>query len=150
MSRVKQGGDLGLALTIKCIPSSTLNGIIDAYADKKSAIGLYVTLSADYVVDKTADDAIPNGKIVGIQGNVTNDYDLTVELLSLVSQNTAIGYFKPTCIRNIPYADTLAFGDTVQVNGAAGKNVEDAGADTGTGFVLAKDNPATGFADVAF
>lgn len=150
MSRVKQGGDKGEALTILCDPSAGFKTTIDGYADKGDAIGKLVTLADNYVVSLAADNAMPNGIIRGIQGNKTNGYSLTVELLALNCQNANVAYFKPTKIVNQPYSGTIAFGNAVQMNGADGVSVDAGSATTGYGFVLAKDNPSTGRVDVAY
>ena len=150
MSRVKQGGDKGHKLLITCTPSSAFKTTIDGYDKPADAIGKFVSLAADYVVSLAGDNTVPNGRIEAIEGNSTTGYVLTVHLFSLQSQNTAIGYFKPNVILNLPYSGTLAFGDTIQINGSDGENIDDAGADAGTGFVLSVDNPTSGYADVAF
>jgi len=151
MSRVKQGGDIGHKLLITCTPSSALKTTIDGYDNPKDAIGKFVTLADNYVVSLAADDAVPNGRIEAIEGNSKTGYTLTVHLFALLSQNSTLGfYFKPSVIINVPYSGTLAFGDTIQLNGSDGVAVDDAGASAGTGFVLAVDNPTSGYADVAF
>ena len=149
MSRVKQGGNKGAALTVTCTPSSALKTTIDGYSDKSTAIDKFVTIADGYVVSLAADNAVPNGRIVGITGNDTNGYVLTVELLALNCQNADVGYFKPSRIVNVPYSGTLAFGDTIIMNGSDGVAVDD-GTTGGYGFVLDVDNPASGYADVAF
>lgn len=149
--RVKQGGDIGQKLLITCTPASSLVTVINALARPALIIGKFVTIADNYAVSLTANDTHPNGRIEAIEGNSTTGYVLTVHLFSLTSQNTTLGFvFTPTRIINMPYSGTLAFGDTVQINGADGVAVEDAGATAGHGFVLDVDNPATGYADVAF
>lgn len=149
MARIKQGGDVGKGLVVTCTPHADLNAVIDAYSDKRDAIGKLVTIAANYVVTLAADDAVPNGQIVGIQGNETNDYVLEVELWALQCQNTNVSWFCPSIIRSVPYDGTLAYGDTIQADGADGLHADDAGTSAGHGFVLMLANP-TGYADVAF
>lgn len=149
MSRIKQGGAKGTVFTLTCTPSSALATTIDGYDDKKDAIDKLVTLAADYVVSLAGDNAVPNGKIIGITGNSTSGYVLTVHIFTLLCQNTNVSYFSPQCVISMPYDGTIAFGDTVQTNGTDGVDVDDAGTSAGNGFVLAKDNPS-GYIDVAF
>ncbi|OGB61489.1 MAG: hypothetical protein A2Y94_14005 [Caldithrix sp. RBG_13_44_9] len=149
--RVKQAGDLGHKLLITCTPYSTLVTAINALARPALIIGRFVTIADGYVVALPGDNAVPNGRIEAIEGNSVTGYVLTVHLFCLASQNTTLGfYFTPKVIINVPYTTALAFGDTVQMDGTDGVDVEDAGATVGHGFVLAKDTPSAGYADVAF
>jgi len=150
MSRVKQGGDKGHKLLVTCTPSTALKNTIDGYSKASDAIGKLVTIADGYVVSLVADNAVPNGQIEAVEGNKDTGYVLTVHLFALNSQNTGNGWFKPSVIVNMKYSGVLAFGDTIQANGTDGVNVDDAGTLAGTGFVLAVDNPASGYADVAF
>ena len=150
MSRVKSGGDKGHKLLVTCTPSSAFKSTIDGYTDPRDAIGKLVTIADGYVVSLVGDNVVPNGRVEAIEGTKETGYTLTVHLFALNSQNSNNGWFCPTVIVNMPYSGTLAFGDTIQANGTDGVNVDDAGATAGAGFVLAVDNPVSGYADVAF
>jgi len=149
--RVKQGGDIGNKLLITCTPASSLVTVINALARPSLIIGRFVDIADNYVVSITANNTHPNGRIEAIEGNSVTGYVLTVNLFSLLSQNTTLGFwFTPKVILNVPYSGTLAFGDTVILNGTDGVAIDDGGATVGHGFVLDVDNPASGYADVAF
>lgn len=148
MSRIKQGGNLGLQLLVSGTVDATLNAVIDALDDPADIIGRLVTIADGYVFATTGDGETPNGRIEAIKGNATSDYTVTVDLFCLPLQNSTAAFLSPTRIVNLPYSGTIAFGDTVIINGADGTNVDD-GTTGGHGCVLAKDVPS-GYVDVAY
>jgi hypothetical protein len=149
MSRVKQGGDIGHKLIVHGTPDSTLATALAALSDLGDAKNRLVTIADGYVFATAADGTVPNGRILSVEGNSTSGYRLQVHLFCLPSQNGTVDYFTPVGIMNIPYTGTLAYGDTIMSNAAAGSSVDDA-TTGGWGMVLDLDNPASGYADVAY
>jgi hypothetical protein len=151
MSRSIGGGPAGGGVSCTCVPDSTFKTELDALWTAGTAIiGKLVglTFAANYEVTSPADGAQANGIITEFERTVTSGsatYNLTCQLWSYVDQNGTM--HAATQIVNVPYVATFNLQDTILVNSTTYVGVKNGGTG-GFGACIAKDVPASGYADI--
>ena len=136
------GGKVGNPVKISAVPDSTFATEIAALISAGTyVVGKLVglTWSANYQVTSPAEDAIPDGRIVGYEKTTSasgNSYILDVELFHYADQN-GNGH-TPVCIQEIDYDGSLALQDSVICYDTAYRAVDDGGTG-GWGAVIALD-----------
>jgi len=153
MSRSLGGGHAGGGVVCTCVPDSTFKLEIDALIVLGTAIvGKLVDLTwvTNYEVTSPADGGPANGIILECIPTLVSgakSYNLTCRLWSYDDQNGTL--HAATCIDNVPYVATFNLQDTILVNSTTYVGVKDGGTG-GFGACIAKDVPASGYADIIF
>jgi hypothetical protein len=142
---------MGNELIVTCVPDATFKAELVALEAAATAIvGKLVTwtFANNYEVTSAAESAVPNGEVVAVEKRQTSsgvDYYLSVRVWSYVDQNGT--YHCANQIVNVPYSGTFNLQDTILVNTTTYLGVKDGGT-AGIGACVAKDVPASGYADI--
>lgn len=140
----KGGGHKG-GLILACVPDSTFKSEIDALITAGTkVVGKLVqfTWSDNYEVTSPAAAATPDGVIVSYRKTTQAagaSYDLSVLAFHYADQN-AVDH-TPVAVVTLEYDGTTALQDSVKVDGATYRKVEDGGA-AGWGAVISIDTSA--------
>lgn len=154
------GGSQGLGhlLQITCLASSTYKALLETATSSglhmDLAVGELVTLtaSANYEVDRTADNAIPHGVVTAAERDNDGNYYLTVAVLRVYPSGTSAVPFCPKAVLRLPYNtnSTVTLGKPViqdaTASGAADSKyfqVDNSGSNAdGLGMVISIDTSA--------
>ena len=146
------GGDRGGFLQIRCVPDATFATEIGALITAGTlVVGKLVTFTFanNYEVTSAAAAAIPDGKVISYRKTTAaagDSYELTIRVFHYTDQNSAD--HAPVGIMTLPYDGTTALQDSVIVDGATYRSVEDGGTG-GFGAVIGIDTTNT-LVDVLF
>lgn len=153
MRTTLNGGYNGSALlVISCVASATLAALLEtddsAGANMSAVIGQPVSFgfSVNYEADRTADNAIPMGRIIGAERRSASDYLLSVEMHRVTPSGTNAKPFRPLAVVQLNYRSgaTVTLGKPVVADAtSAFDEYEDSGADAdGLGCIISKDATA--------
>jgi len=146
------GGDRGGFLQVRCVPDATFATEIGALITAGTlVVGKLVTFtySNNYEVTSPAGGAIPDGKIISYRKTTSasgDSYELTVRVFHYTDQNSAD--HAPVGIMTLTYDGTTALQDSIIVDGATYRAVEDGGTG-GFGCVIGIDT-TNNLVDVLF
>jgi hypothetical protein len=136
-------------LRITVVASAALKALLDTTTasgtNLSAAIGepLTFTFSNNLEVDRTADNAIPNGRIETLQRDSAGDYSITMSVERVTPSGDNAKSFRPAAIVKYPYRSgaTLTLGKPgVADLTSSNLHMEDSGANAdGLGCLIWKD-----------
>lgn len=148
MARRDEGGGYnGEFLFVTATPDSTLKSNIDTMILNEVAVeGIKVqfTTSANFQVQKCAEDAKPDGEIVAKEGDASDGYKLTIRVFGYTHGNGF--WYAATRIVHTEYAGSVSLGDAM-VNGTATAGKMKGTGTPGIGKVLNVDVPSASECD---